>query len=185
MVGLFRRTPSSETICALYGAIVAQARQPVFYTAYGVPDSVAGRFDMIVLHAILVLRRLRGEGDGLRELGQGVFDLFCHDLDHNLRERGVGDLAVPRQMRGLAEAFYGRAAAYDRALAQSGNGELAAALARNVFAGSPPRGADLLASYVRAAEVDLAGQATATLHRGVLQFPAPEAILGGEATAGV
>jgi cytochrome b pre-mRNA-processing protein 3 len=185
MVGLFRRTPSTETIRTLYGAIVAQARRPVFYTAYHVPDTVAGRFDMIALHAILLLRRVRGAADSLREVGQGVFDLFCRDLDHNLRERGVGDLAVPRQMRGLVEAFYGRAAAYDQALARSDDGELAAALGRNVFgvAGSPPPGAGPLASYVRAAEVDLARQDAAALHRGLLQFPVPEAILDEEATA--
>ena len=107
---LRRFRPSSEerTIRDLYGAIVAQARSVEFYTAYGVPDTVQGRFDLIVLHLVLLLDRLgRGEGSG-RDIGQKLFDVFCRDLDGNLREMGVGDLAVPKQMRRFAEAFYGR-----------------------------------------------------------------------------
>ena len=116
---LFRRP--NPTIAALYGAIVAQARDPRFYEAYGVPDTVLGRFDLIVLHLALVLRRLR-EGDAsARTLAQGLFDAFCRDMDHNLREMGVGDQGVPRQMRRVGEAFYGRAQAYDAALAEQSN----------------------------------------------------------------
>src|ERR1043165_7542806 len=115
---LFRRP--DPTIAALYGAIVTQARDPRFYESYGVPDSVLGRFDLIVLHLALVLRRLRA-GDGLHTVAQGLFDAFCRDMDHNLREMGVSDRGVPHQMRRLGEAFYGRAQAYDRALACAGN----------------------------------------------------------------
>src|SRR5438105_12562141 len=114
---LFRPTRRPDTIAALYGAIVAQARHPAFYVHYGVPDTMEGRFDMIVLHAALFFRRLRGESNADRALGQSVFDLFCRDMDHSLREIGVGDLAVPKHMLRLAEAFYGRAAAYDLAIA--------------------------------------------------------------------
>src|SRR3954452_11112994 len=93
---LFSRSPRSDSIAALYGAIVAQARAPVFYQIYGVPDTVNGRFEMIVLHAVLLLRRLGNEPEPTRELGQAIFDRFCQDMDANLREMGVGDLAVPR-----------------------------------------------------------------------------------------
>ena len=87
-----------RTIAALYGAIVAQARDPRFYESYEVPDTVLGRFDLIVLHLALVLRRLR-EGDAaMSGLAQGVFDAFCRDMDHNLREMGVSDQGVPLQM---------------------------------------------------------------------------------------
>src|SRR5207244_1769191 len=87
---LFRRTPRNANMTLLYGAIVAQARSPVFYGRYGVPDTVNGRFEMVVLHTILVLRRLKEE-PGLRGLGQALFDAFCADMDANLREMGVGD----------------------------------------------------------------------------------------------
>src|SRR6266576_5455652 len=114
---LFRGSSWTDTIACLYGMIVAQARAPDFYRIYGVPDTVNGRFEMIVLHAILLLRRLEHEAASVRRLGQGIFDRFCSDMDANLREMGVGDLSVPRKMHGIGEAFYGRKAAYEAALA--------------------------------------------------------------------
>ena len=173
---LFRRRPRANTIPALYGAIVAQARAPGFYADFDVPDTVEGRFDMIVLHLSLLVRRLRSEPEELRALGQQVFDAFCIDMDHNLREMGVGDVGVPRRMRAFGEAFYGRAAIYDRALDQSGETELAAALARNVFrrAEAEQFQAARLAAYVRAAERCLTEQRPVALAAGEMWFPPVE-----------
>src|SRR5947199_2397607 len=139
-----------RTLAALYGAIVAQARDPRFYEAYGVADTVLGRFDLIVLHLALVLRRLRGGDQSLRKLAQGVFDDFCRDMDHNLREMGISDPGVPHQMQKVGEAFYGRAQAYDAALDENGEDAPAQALIRNVYAGASERqvAALLLAAYV-------------------------------------
>src|SRR5207253_5630201 len=146
------RTPD-PTIAALYGAIVAQARDARFYEAYAVPDTVLGRFDLIVLHLALVLRRLREGNRTMRTLAQGVFDEFCRDMDRNLREMGISDPGVPRQMQKVGEAFYGRAQAYDTALAASGEEALAQALIRNVYAGATGHdmAAARLAAYVREA----------------------------------
>jgi cytochrome b pre-mRNA-processing protein 3 len=178
MFKVFSRHQQAPTIRVLYGVIVAQARAPSFYAAYLVPDTVEGRFDMIVLHLALVLRRLRREPAAIRALGQSVFDLFCTDMDHSLREMGVGDLAVPKQMRRLGEAFYGRALAYDRALEAEGGERLVPALARNLFpaAGAAPPGAVRLAGYVRAAEACLNSQLGAAIATGVLRFPDPDTI---------
>jgi cytochrome b pre-mRNA-processing protein 3 len=170
---LFRRDPNESTIRAFYGAIVAQARLPCFYRDFGVPDTVMGRFDMIVLHAVLVLRQMQG-APAMGTIGQGVFDAFCRDMDHNLREMGVGDLGVPRQMRRLAEAFYGRARTYESALAAADDAALVAALARNIFPdAAQPHGARRLAAYMRAADRSLAEQGE-VLARGEPQFPNPE-----------
>ena len=172
---LFRRSPKT-TIAALYGAVVAQARCPRFYQAYGVADTVLGRFDMIVLHAALLLRRLR-EGDGaMQGLAQGVFDAFCLDIDHNLREMGISDQGVPRQMRRVGEAFYGRAKAYDAALAQADNALLAEALIRNVYAEAvdPQVAAAWLAAYVRRVVDALQTQDLAAIARGEVWFPEPD-----------
>ena len=117
ILSAFRRNDPSRNIQGLYGAIVAQARLPIFYLRYGVSDSVEGRFELIVLHLVLVLRRLAGAGERGADLGQKLFDAFCRDLDGNLREMGVGDLAVPKRMRAFGEAYYGRQAAYLAALA--------------------------------------------------------------------
>ena len=176
ILSVFRRHNSTPTIDALYGAIVAQARLPTFYLAYGIPDTRDARFDLIVLHQILLARRLAREGDRGRAFSQDVFDLFCRDMDANLREMGVGDLAVPKEMQRMAEAFYGRAEAYDRALAQTGDEALAAALARNVFGRADAAGARRLATYVRRAEAELAAGAGAGLAEGRLMFPDPDTI---------
>ena len=172
---LFRRNQRATSIAALYGAIVAQARLPAFYRDYGVPDTVEGRLDLIILHVVLLLHRFADEPADLKALGQAVFDRFCLDMDDNLREMGIGDLAVPRQMGRIAEAFYGRAKAYEAALAASGNEGLAAALRRNIFgddaASSEP--AAHLAVYVRAVVSDLHGQGGAAFAAGRLSFPAP------------
>ena len=170
----FRRNPDQRTIAALYGAIVAQARDPRFYQAYRVPDTVLGRFDLIVLHLLLLLRRLRGDA-AMRAFAQGVFDAFCRDMDHNLREMGISDQSVPRQMRRVGEAFYGRARAYEAALVAEGDDALVAALRRNVYPNAAaPVAAAALTAYVRAAARMLAGADDAALARGEARFPGPE-----------
>lgn len=169
---LFRRARRPDTISTLYGTIVAQARLPVFYREYGVADTVNGRFDLIVLHLALLLDRL-GQEENLRELGQGVFDRFCRDMDHNLREMGVGDLAVPKEMRRMGEAFYGRAQAYREALAAAGDEALVATLRRNIYGGSPGAPAARLAAYMREAVRGLQAQGAADLAGGRVSFPEP------------
>jgi cytochrome b pre-mRNA-processing protein 3 len=171
----FRRSRrDAETIALLYGAIVAQGRSPAFYESYGVPDTISGRFEMIVLHTVLTLARLNRGAVPLRRFGQEVFDRFCGDMDANLREMGVGDLAVPRRMRRIGEAFYGRQSAYEQGLMGAEPGVLPAALARNVLGVPEPTGdAERLASYVREAVQQLAAQDDASLIRGELAFPSP------------
>jgi len=167
------RTPSRGTIEVIYGMIVAQAREPVFYQALGVPDTVNGRFDMVLLHLWMVLRRMNRAGDHAG-LAQSLFDRFCSDMDHNLRELGTGDLAVPRRMREFGEAFYGRTAAYDLALA-AGEGPLADALCKNIFNGQQLEQARRLAAYVQRAVADLTSLDDETLASGGWQFSSPRA----------
>jgi len=175
---LFRRTPSDDTIARLYGAIVAQARQPAFYQFYRVPDTVNGRFEMVVLHAVLLISRLEADGADGRNLGQAVFDRFCGDMDGSLREMGVGDITVPRRMKAIGEAFYGRKRAYEAALALPGLEQLAEVLARNVHGGTAKDESIPLAAYVRdatqaLAAQDLAAQDGHLLRQGGIRFPDP------------
>ncbi len=173
---LFRPTPPDDTIARLYGTIVAQARTPAFYQLYGVPDTVSGRLEMMMLHMVLILQHLERGAACLRALGQGLFDAFCQDLDDSVREMGVGDLGVPRTMRLIGEAFYGRQAVYLAALDAPDDQRLAGALQRNVFAGSPqPRLAGWLALYVRETVRRIAAQDQ--LERPQLAFPDPEQVL--------
>jgi len=179
----FRRAQTGQIdakIDALYGMIVAQARSPTFYRNYAVPDTVNARLDMIFLHLALLLRRLAAAG-ATATIGQPLFDRFCQDIDDNLREMGVGDLAVPKQMRRVAEGFYGRAKAYDDALAGD-DAALTIAVARNVYGIANPQphdtplGARRLAAYICEAVSALARQDPTALERAEPVFPDPNAI---------
>ena len=163
--------PSRGTIEGIYGMIVTQAREPLFYRDLGVPDTVNGRFDLLVLHLWMVLRRLKPM-EGGADLAQTLFDRFCDDMDANLREMGVGDLTVPKRMQAFGEAFYGRAAAYDLALA-AGREPLAQALCKNILNGEGIENARRLADYAEAAIAVLAGTDEAGLRSASWSFPAP------------
>jgi cytochrome b pre-mRNA-processing protein 3 len=171
----FRRAVRRDTISVLYGTIVAQARLPSFYRDFAVPDTVNGRFGLIVLHLTLLLDRLAEDG-GLRALGQALFDCFWRDMDHSLREMGVGDLAVPKEMGRMGEAFYGRAHAYRAALELADDEALAATLARNIHGGAPVVQARRLAAYTREAVRQLTALDRVALIAGQLRFPEPASI---------
>ena len=174
----FRRGARPDTISALYGMIVAQARLPVFYRDYSVADTVNGRFELLVVHLALVVGRLF-QDEATRELGQGLFDRFCLDLDHNLREMGVGDLKVPKEMQRMGEAFYGRAKAYQAALSADDAGQaLVETVARNIYGGSATAeaAAGRLAAYIRVLDHDLKAQDLASLAAGALHLADPGAI---------
>jgi cytochrome b pre-mRNA-processing protein 3 len=120
---------------ALYVAIVAAARQEKFFAQWHVPDTLDGRFDMMVLHVFLVLDRLRAFGSDGDILRQALTDRFFAEMDAALREVGVGDLSVGKKVRKMAEAFFGRATVYTTAMTQ-GETAMRDALARNVYAES-------------------------------------------------
>ncbi len=178
---LFRPDRADEAAAvAIYGALVAQARAPALYALLGVPDSVSGRFEMVVLHTVLTIDRLKRDGERGGALGQHVFDDFCRDMDQSLRELGFGDMAVPKRMKKLGESFYGRAEAYGSAVGD--RAALATAIARNVFpdmdAGASAR---RLADYARAVMEALAATPMEELVAGKVAFPDPAAFAGAEA----
>ena len=180
--GIFRTAASREAAQKLYTAVVEQARRPAFYLHCGVPDTVDGRFDMIALHAFLVMRRLRPDAKRCRRLAQDLFDVMFADMDQNLREMGVGDLGVGPRVKAMVRAFYGRAVAYDSSLAADG-GALGRTLRRNLFRGTAPDAAEVeaMAGYVRREAGALEGVAVESLLAGEVAFgPAPVA---GEAAA--
>jgi cytochrome b pre-mRNA-processing protein 3 len=169
------RARPSDTIEAIYGMIVAMAREPLFYSDLGVPDTVDGRFDLILLHLWMVLRRLR-HGEGGPDRAQALFDRFCIDMDDNLREMGVGDLTVPKRMLAFGEAFYGRAAAYDLALSaarENDGAPLAQSICRNILNGERIDNAYRLATYVLMTLARLDGLDDATLLGAAWSFPPP------------
>jgi cytochrome b pre-mRNA-processing protein 3 len=176
LLGMFRRRPHERAGFELYGAAVGAARDPWPFAELGVPDTVEGRFDVVSLHVALLIRRLRTDSDARGPaLAQAVFDAMFADMDVNLREMGVGDLSVGKRVRGLWEAFHGRALAYEAALDATEPAALADALARNVWRGEPPAGAPgALAARARAQAAHLAGQDMAGLLAGRVAFLPPQ-----------
>ncbi|MEO9527973.1 ubiquinol-cytochrome C chaperone family protein [Roseibium sp.] len=172
--GLFRRR-SRDAEHKIYCEIVAQARQPVFYTDFLVPDTIDGRFDLIVLHAVLFFRRMRGEGAEVSEFSQAVFDIFFNDMDGSLRELGVSDTRVPKKVKVMGEAFYGRADAYIPAIEAGDAAQLADALGRNIYPDTPEPVAQMrLAHYMLSAADRLDAQSVETLMAGPVAWPDPE-----------
>jgi cytochrome b pre-mRNA-processing protein 3 len=172
LLGLRRRDRHERAGFRLYGAAVAAARAPRLYAELGVPDTLDGRFDMVGLHAFLLIDRLRREAPPGPALAQSVFDAMFSDMDVTLREMGVGDLSVGKRVREMWEAFHGRAAAYEAALAEADDAALATALARNVWRGAaPPAGAAAaLARLARAQQACLAAQKLAVFAAGDARF---------------
>ncbi len=157
---------------ALYAQIVAAARQTVFYSDWNVPDTPLGRFEMLSLHMFLFQHRLRGEGGAAAEVAQVLIDEFFMDVEHSLRELGIGDVGVPKRMKKLAKMFYGRTEAYDDALEREDRDALAAALARNVRPDAAVWSeASQLAAYVGDANKGLAAQQSESIVSGTVTFP--------------
>jgi cytochrome b pre-mRNA-processing protein 3 len=177
MFSFFRANPVQHAAELAYRRVVEQARQPVFFTEGGVPDTVDGRFELICLHAFLYLRRLKCERPGSAALGQRFFDVMFVDFDRALREMGTGDLSVSREIRHMAQGFYGRIAAYEEGLA-AGDAMLQPALARNLFGTAPATDAQLaaIADYIRREAAGLDRQPAAALLAGDVAFGPPPII---------
>lgn len=173
LLGLFTRRPHEGSGFALYGAAVAQARRPFFYETLGVPDTLDGRFDLVALHAGLLVCRIARDADPRgKDLAQAVFDAMFADMDVTLREMGVGDLAVGKRVKRMWEAFHGRAQSYEAALRAADRPALEEALARNIWRGAPPGdSAARLGAIVVAADAALAAIPFADLVAGRARFP--------------
>ena len=176
-----------EAARRLYTAAVRQARDPALYTAGGVADTLDGRFDLIVLHVVPLMRRLRRCGEAGRDLSQALFDVMFDDMDQSLREMGVGDLRVGKRVKQMARAFYGRAAAYDRAFDAAPGAErrrsIAEALERNIFNNDPPAAGRVqaMAGYVEALLEALDGHGAAALLEGEVGLPPAPPLLAAAA----
>lgn len=156
---LLRSRPAALDGDALYARAVIQARRPNFYTRLGVDDRIDARFELYTLHVLLLVLRLRDDGDRGGEAAQVLFDTYVSALDNSLRELGVGDVSVGKKMRKLGESLYGRMTAYEAPLRAGDEAALAAGLARNVYGRDDATdSAGLLARYALTSRASLAAQ---------------------------
>jgi cytochrome b pre-mRNA-processing protein 3 len=164
----WRRKDAGAT--KLYGSIVAQARLPVFYQRFGVPDSLQGRFLLLSLHLFAVLHRLKAEGSAALVLAQDLTDRFSADMETVLREIGIGDLAIPKKVRRLAASSVGLLQSYEEAMAKGQEG--LAAVIGELFESGPSEGASAaLAHYLTRMVRQLEAQPFAALKAAEVRFP--------------
>ncbi|ABC22463.1 ubiquinol-cytochrome C chaperone family protein [Rhodospirillum rubrum] len=172
-----RRRRYEDAAHALYGLLVAKARDGAFYERLGVPDTLDGRYDMIIIHVALLLRRLSLVSPGAptdrkspgARLAQEVFDLMFKDMDRNLREMGVSDYKLGKEIKKMARAFYGRAMAYEAGLR---DGSLETSLRETVYrtVEADPAQVAGLAAYMRREALSLSKISEDRLFAGGLAF---------------
>jgi len=179
MLRFFTRNKPDPALRRLYDDAVAQARQPVFYQTFGVPDTLDGRFDMVVFHVWPLIDALRHQDGRISDEGQTLFDIFVEDMEQNLRAIGVGDTSFPKKMKAIGRAFYGRFDAYRRAAAE-GEEALARAAARNIL-GDESLAGSATARGLAAYGMAMRAGAAAAVAADRAAFPAPDAFAPAEA----
>lgn len=173
--GLFRKNKVNHALMVRqYDALTRAARNPAFFESMNVPDTVMGRFEMLSMVLILYFRRTASAGEPVKAIAQEIVEAFFEDLDHSMRELGIGDNGVPKRMKKLAGMFYGRLDSYARALENGDIVALEAALRRNIH----PENTDealsmrLLADYMVMAENGLKTVPETVLANGEASLPA-------------
>lgn len=183
IMSLFRQTSKNANrriVDSLYASVIAAGRQPRLFAGLGIPDTPLGRYESIGLHMILLLHRTRGQDGPFAQMSSDILDEFFKDVDHSIRELGVGDAGVPKRMKKLARMFYGRMGAYWTAIDNDDLDSLAQALKRNILPDDPDAsGLDAkgLAAYMMTGAAALRTQADADILAGRIVFP--EAVSGG------
>ncbi len=176
------RRASRAVIEQILGEIVAAARRPALYQALDAPDRIDGRFELLTLHAGLVLRRFAALGGLADSMAQDLVNSVFLHFDDTLREMGLSDIAVSKRLKAMGSAFYGRNTVYAAALDEGSAARLAEALARNVYGATDPNaapGAVALADYVASLDAALASIPMAAFATGRFQFP-PGSIATGD-----
>lgn len=170
---LRQRRSTGRIARALYGSSVTAARVPGLYSDLGVPDTLAGQFEMVVLYTFLLMHRLSAEGAEGQALARALAEAMVEQLDDDMRQMGVSDITVPKKIRKAASAAYGRFEAYAAALEADDRAAFAKALVRNVYDGdgAASAAAALLAEHAFAAAAALRAQPAEALLAGLADVP--------------
>lgn len=171
---LKKEKPLRQNALGLYRCCMEQSRKPVFYEDYGVPDTMDGRFDLLMAHVFLTLHRLLDDKIENDPLAQALFDICFADVDQALRESGVGDMKIGKHMKKMMLAFNGRMHAYESAVKEKGSKALLEqALLRNLYATVDKADATAMAAYMKDNMAAIAQQPTDTIRAGKILFQMP------------
>jgi cytochrome b pre-mRNA-processing protein 3 len=170
--GRAARREAAETI---YDSIVAQSRDPAFYMRCGVPDTLSGRFDMLVIHMFVVLQILKLGGREGQLLAQEIVEAFVREMDTMVRDLGVQERNIPREVRKIAQLFYGQLLAYSTTLARNDLKGLAGEVWRSFQSSEAgrdaPIAADAIAYYMRQSIRNIQEMPLNMLLQGDIAFP--------------
>lgn len=186
ILNLFKRKKTNAALVnAQYEVITESARNPIFYQSFDVPDTVMGRFNMVSIFMTLYLRATSNSDaknnvdDSVKQLAQEVVEEFFKDIDHSIRELGIGDAGVPKRMKKLGRMFYGRAENYGKAFDNGDVNELAEAFSRNIhsdaYDGEQDQAPDMrsLAEHALAVDKELKNASRDDMIKARLLFPDP------------
>ena len=122
-----------DLIDSFYFKIVNVSRNRTFYDDLLVPDTIDGRFDLLVLFSIFLTYYLSRCGSKGQELSQNLFDKIFLDLDLSLRELGAGDAGVHIKIKQMINSYMGRQQAYCDCLNNKDFKKLKKHIIKNVY----------------------------------------------------
>lgn len=154
---LFARSSHDQWVGSAFAACVDLARAPELYTAYAVPDTREGRFEMLVAQVYLAIRTLRADAVTGQDKAQALFDRLIEELEGTLREDGFQDKGFKKRIKHLVATVYERFGRYEAALKAQDRTALSRELAEVVWedAAVTPR-SDALSAHLF--ETALSGQ---------------------------
>ncbi len=168
---LFKKSSSQQAPQQLYGGLMTHARSTSFFMAYGVPDTVMGRFDMLSLHVYLLARRLRDDGsEAAQGLSQAVFDLYVYDVERALRELGIGDTSVPKKKKKMIRSFYGQIDDFDEAINSNDTNELLEKVSKRYLSETENPKPEVLSNYMLGTDVHLKKQEIKSILTGEVSW---------------
>ena len=122
-----------DLIDSFYQKIVNVSRNKVFYGRLKVPDTLDGRYDLLVLFSIIfIFSLIRSDKKGV-ELSQILFDKIFLDLDLTLRELGAGDAGVHIKIKNMIKSYMGRQKTYCYCLENNDFVKLEKHIIKNVY----------------------------------------------------
>lgn len=165
----------NNTAMDVYAVLLDRVCEPVFYADYDVPDTLDGRFDLLTLHVFLVMNHLLSENHPqAQDFNQQLFDVMFANMDQTLRQRGIGDMGIPKHMRRMMLAFNGRVHTYSEVIEDECR--LKEAVIRNIYAEKPVDDGKLVPFlvYIRGLRNALDSQASEEIIQGRISLCAVE-----------